>query len=72
MNLIDDFKHLNTTHFSHCTRGQYLREGGGSLWEYPNALQADIHIAKFNVTWNHPTHDVLLTRDEAPLGFVVV
>ena len=35
-------------------------------------LQADIHIAKFNVTGIHPTHDVLLTRDEAPLGFVVV
>ena len=37
-----------------------------------SSLQADIHIAKFNVTGIHPTHDVLLTRDEAPLGFVVV
>ena len=37
---------------------------------YP--LQADINTAKFNVTGIYPTHDVLLTRDEAPLGFVVV
>ena len=39
---------------------------------WSTALQADIHIAKFNVTRIHPTYDVLLTRDEAPLGFVVV
>ena len=36
------------------------------FWTEIYPLQADIHIAKFNVTWNHPTHDVLLTRDEAP------
>ena len=37
-----------------------------------DSLHADIHIAKFNVTGIYSTHDVLLTRDEAPLGFVVV
>ena len=54
--------------FLHLGKQPNLRPEGPEIY----TLQADIHIAKFNVTWNHPTHDVLLTRDEAPLGFVVV
>ena len=61
------------------TYASYKNEKWGRLyifhqgrWSYSQTLQADINTAKFNVTGIYPTHDVLLTRDEAPLGFVVV
>ena len=63
--------HLTRVRLLSCRKAKEVWEATVNHSRF-NTLQADINTAKFNVTGIYPTHDVLLTRDEAPLGFVVV